>query len=298
MTAKNPHSTSSVRDQWAAQRMAPRKGGEAIPTVIPGFGEALEAPAAPVRQAKPTPANAPKPSEVAANVSAAPSAGQDAQVGEKPAAPARPASPAVPVAKSAATQGGVVSAKPLPQNPMIAARMRQEQARTAREQAQAKASAHQAVAHPAAAPQGQRALKQHLETMSPQARQYSRYEVGRYEPGSAAASTGSFAPAEGVLPFVLYGVISAAVTLVWCAWTRMSLDGSVMGSSAHFSAGLVIFTLILAAGVVLGTVVSVLSRRKGNMPVSTAIALSFGKTAIAMLLAVVVWFVAMLVAAG
>ena len=134
--------------------------------------------------------------------------------------------------------------------------------------------------------------------MSPQARQYSRYEVGRYEPGSAAASTGSFAPAEGVLPFALYGVVSAAVTLVWCAWTRMGLDGSVMGSSSHFSAGLVIFALILVAGVVLGVSVSVLSRKKGAMPMSTAIALSFGKTAIAMLLSVVVWFVAMLVAAG
>lgn len=130
------------------------------------------------------------------------------------------------------------------------------------------------------------------------ARAYSRYGTGRYVPGGSAGSSGEYAPAEGRFPFVLYGAAASVCAVVWLAWTRLTVDGSVMGSSAHFMVGMVLFGAILVAGAVLGITVSIMSRGRGAMDVGSVVALSFGKTALAMLVGVIAWFVCLLVAAS
>lgn len=136
-------------------------------------------------------------------------------------------------------------------------------------------------------------------TVAPVASAYSRYDgTGKYAPGSAAGASGAFAPVEGTRAFMTYGVCAAALSCVWLAWAKLTVDGSVMGSSAHFLAGMGVLGVILLGGIAVALAMALLSRGRGDMDVSTTFAVSFGKTAVAMLGAVVVWFVCLLVASN
>ena len=218
MTAKNPHTGMSVREQWAAQH---RQGRSYPPGSIPGFDEV--------------------PRRVTSHTAGFASSGDRHGTMKRESAEARALG-----RFEAATDG-----RP-----------------SRRYQAQGKARA------------------------------YSRYGTGRYVPGGSAGSSGEYAPAEGRFPFVLYGAVASACAVVWLAWTRLTVDGSVMGSSMHFMVGMVLFGAILVAGAALGIAVSVMSRGRGAMDVSSVVALSFGKTALAMLVGVIAWFVCLLVAAS
>ena len=307
MTAKNPHSNSSIRNQWAAQQVASRQG-QGMPTSAPTptFGTVPPALRAYESAKMPLCAQAGKEAEVVdssaqASSAASPQPSSGRQVAETDAGQQgnkqqnaqsdyRPSAQAPKQTQTASAQSanaGTFSGQPAPMpiNPMIAARMRQEAARKA------------AAGQPQPASPQRVQSQQQTQQMSPQARQYSRYETGRYVPGAAAASTGEYAPAEGIMPYALYGAACSLVSVLWCVWSKVSFGTSVMASHVHFTMGLVILAVILASGVAVGGVTAVLSRNKGNMSTSTAVALALGKTAIAMLISTIVWFVSMLIAA-
>lgn len=134
---------------------------------------------------------------------------------------------------------------------------------------------------------------------------YSRYN-NRYrnnEPGSASSMPvgmmGDMAPAydeekrglRSWLPYIVYGLVAVLASVVWCAVSRVTATGPLVPGSLAITVGLVVLCVIVLAGIALALVAAKLTADADGLSFVDAFAPAIGKTAVAMVLGVIVWVV-------
>ena len=136
---------------------------------------------------------------------------------------------------------------------------------------------------------------------SAQATPYSRYN-NRYRSGGAAAPSSlpaGMAPApqesqpfmQAWLPFIIYGAASAVASVVWCVLGRLTATGPIEPGSLVLTIGLALLCVIVLAGIALAVIRARFRAADEEMSFVDAFAPAIGKTAIAMVVGVIVWIV-------
>lgn len=141
------------------------------------------------------------------------------------------------------------------------------------------------------------------------ARPYSRYNkryVHHPEKASMAAAFAAFenaprggAPAYGWMPFAVYGLAGAVVTLAWCAAVKLTTTGVPGSGSLEMVIGLALLCAVVVAGIVLVAVTTSMTRRNNDdLATVDVLASALGKAALMMLADAVVWVLAMAAVTG
>lgn len=137
-----------------------------------------------------------------------------------------------------------------------------------------------------------------------QAAPYSRYN-NRYRTGGAngvasalPAGMGAAASQERPttlkewLPFIIYGGVSVVASIAWCALVRTLITGPLEPGDLPITLGLVILCIIVLAGIALAVVVTKFTQDDTGLSFVDAFAPAIGKTALVMLVGIIVWVAA------
>lgn len=146
-----------------------------------------------------------------------------------------------------------------------------------------------------------------------QIKKYSRYNrryLDRDQLGVSAGAPGAVVEPKGGgfvllsddglafswLPFMVYGGVAALVCAAWCVVARVLAAAPLIPGDALLTVGLILLCVIVAAGLVLAGIAAKLTLDEDGAEAFDVFSSAIGKTAIAMVAAIVVWVICMAVA--
>lgn len=98
-------------------------------------------------------------------------------------------------------------------------------------------------------------------------------------------------------PFIAYAIVFVLLTILWFAWVKASVDGSVMDSSPQFMVGFALLPIGVVAAIVLAVTMIVRTASASEASKVDITALCLGKVAAGLFAFVAIWFAAMLLSA-
>ena len=99
------------------------------------------------------------------------------------------------------------------------------------------------------------------------------------------------------VPFIAYAVVFVLLTILWFAWVKASVDGSVMDSSPQFMVGFALLPIAVVVAIALAVAMIVRTSSASEASRVDITALCLGKAAAGLFVFVAIWFAAMLLSA-
>lgn len=137
-----------------------------------------------------------------------------------------------------------------------------------------------------------------------QATPYSRYN-NRYRTGGTGGAASALPVGMGAaasqehpetlkawLPFIIYGGVSVLASVAWCILARTLATGPLEPGDLPITLGLVVLCLIVLAGIALAVVVTKFTQDDTGLSFVDAFTPAIGKTALVMLIGIIVWVAA------